>query len=383
MKNLSIILIILFSFNIFASAEESPAMPAFEKVNGPLDYEDDLDFEHVLLAIQRQLKYFDNTDLSSKFKFGQRTLRREHLKNSLLVFRKLIVDAMNCFQISTRSNCLSEFNLEMNGAFEAYRPVPEKWERGYKENKTMFTAYYSPDFEGSYTKTEVYKNPIYAYPKNTADQKLSSDEINYQGKLANKGLEIVYVKESLYDIWLMHVEGGARVLINTNGVVEKKYLSYVASNNQSFEMLYKYMIAEGMLQSGATKIANQREYFLSHPQDQRRILNSSPSFIFFRLTEEEPVGVKNIPLTENRSIATDYRRVKEYGFINFIKTKRPFFENNQVNNKDFSRFFINQDTGGAIKGAARVDLYFGYGKKAELASNYVYGLGEQYYIILK
>ena len=76
--------------------------------------------------------------------------------------------------------------------------------------------------------------------------------------------------------------------------------------------------------------------------------------------------------------------MKEYGVINFIKGKKPVIQNNrQVSKVAFSRFFLNQDTGGAIKGNARCDLYFGYGKDAELAANHVYGLGEQYFLILK
>ena len=148
-------------------------------------------------------------------------------------------------------------------------------------------------------------------------------------------------------------------------------------------MLYKYMFKKGMLKKGKSTIAIQRKYFVTHPQDQRAILNSCQSYIYFKITESEPLGVHDIPLTEQRSLASDYRRIKEYGIIHFIQGKKPVIENGNVTKVDFSRFFINQDTGGAIKGNARSDLYFGYGDKAELAANHVYGLGKQYYIILK
>ncbi len=377
----------LYFILLFASLSllaESDRLPPMEKLDIQLEFKDDLHFEHMLKAISRQEVYFKKKDLKVPIQIGERKLKREHLYKSLKEFRTLVVAALNCFQVSKSSTCYNDFKEQMQRKFEVYRPIPEEWERGAADKKTMFTAYYSPDLHGSMVQTDVYKNPIYAMPTDEKLARATSDEINYGGKLKNKGLELLYVKESLYDIWLLHVEGGGRVILEDDqGKKTHKYLSYKSSNKKSFSMLYEYMLAEGMLTKGAATISKQRKYFINHPEHQREILNSCESFIFFQITESEPLGVHNIPLTEQRSLATDYRRVKEYGMINFIKTKKPIFDNGEMRKEEFSRFFINQDTGGAIKGNARVDLYFGYGDKAELAANFVYGLGEQYYLILK
>ena len=356
-----------------------------ELVSDYIDFTDDLDFENMLLAIKRQEVYFNRRNLNVSMKFGKRTIKRSHLKASLAKFKDLVIKTQTCVQNSAdKTQCYKKLSKELNTIYEVYRPLPLETERGYQDKKTLFTAYYSPDFEGSKVKTDVYKHPIYAKPKDERLRKATSDQINFENVLAGKGLELFYVKESLYDIWLLHVEGGGRVKVKMeDGSYKKFYLSYDGANGRSFAMLWRYMISQGMLQSGGTSIENQRRYFIENPQDQRAILASCPSFIWFKVTEDEPLGVHNMPLTSNRSLATDYRRMQEYGVINFVRYTKS--AEASITNKpvELSRFFLNQDTGGAIRGNARSDLYFGFGVAAERAANNVYGLGQQYFLILK
>ncbi len=383
----SIVFIIVLMFFGDSQASEKlkgSVVPAMERIDDKITFEDDLHFEYMLQAISRQMKYFNSVKLDEKIQFGNRTITRRHLKDSLIEFRKLVVESLNCFQVESSKTCYKKLNTRLDQLFEVYRPIPLKWERGFSENKTLFTAYYSPDLYGSRVQTPIYKNPIYMMPKDDDLRTLTSDEINFQNKLAGKGLVVAYVKESLYDIWLLHVEGGGRVHFkDKQGSDSFIYLSYAGTNRQKFNMLYKTMVKLGLNPKVAGSLKHQREFFNSNPELQREILASCPSYVFFKETKSEPLGVYNIPLTQQRSMATDYRRLKEYGLISYVKTKKPIFTNNRVEKIDFSRFFINQDTGGAIKGNARADLYFGYGKKAELSANYIHGLGEQYFLILK
>ncbi len=378
------IFVFMFFFGLASNSFAKKTVP-MQRVFSSIEFSDDLFFENMLLAIKRQKEHFGRIDLNESLNFAGRSITRHHLYDSLIEFEKYVIEALDCKNFYQKKFCLRKFNQKMNQAFEVYQPLPEKWEQGFQTTQSFFTAYYSPDFSASFQKDAVYKNPIYGLPQSLKLRQSTSDEINFEGVLANKGLELLYVKESLYDIWLLHVEGGGRAKVRmADGSLKTVYLSYAASNKQRFQMLYKYMLAQGMLKKGAASIAKQRHYFENNPQDQRRILRSCPSYIYFKITESEPLGVQNIPLTQNRSLATDYRRMKEYGVINFIKGKKPVVRNNrQVSKIAFSRFFLNQDTGGAIKGNARCDLYFGYGKDAELAANHVYGLGEQYFLILK
>lgn len=142
------------------------------------------------------------------------------------------------------------------------------------------------------------------------------------------------------------------------------------------------MLRAGMLKPGEASVFNQRLYLEQNPDRQREVFASCPSYIFFQFTQDEPLGVNNISLTENRSLATDYRIYKDYGFLNFIQAQKPIRQNDRIVMRDFSRFFLNQDTGGAIKGQARSDLYFGYGEYASMVANSLKVLGDQYFLML-
>src|SRR5690606_5943475 len=118
---------------------------------------------------------------------------------------------------------------------------------------------------------------------------------------------------------------------------------------------------------------------------EEEVFNVCPSCVYFKESSEEPVGVNNIPLTEGRSVAIDSRIYKTMGLINFVNTVKAshFDENGKLVKVPFSRFFIAQDTGGAIRGNARCDLYFGYGPQAELTAYNMNEMGEQYFLIKK
>ena len=132
------------------------------------------------------------------------------------------------------------FNIALKKNFDVYIPQPLKWEKGKKNKSTLFTAYYSPIFHGSKIKTKEFKNPIYAKPTSTKLAKSTSDQINYDIKIKKQLKPLFYVKESLYDVWLLHVEGGGKVRVkNKNGSHSDYYLSYDGDNGKSFKMLYK------------------------------------------------------------------------------------------------------------------------------------------------
>lgn len=342
---------------------------------------DDLDFRGINQAINRQLKSFNQQNLNKKIQINGTTIKLAKLKKSLESFQRLVNQYLEC-ELG-KKQCLKKLNTEVASKFNAYRPQILEWEKGYKTNESFFTAYYSPDLNGSFKKTKKFSRPIYGMPSGK-DALLTRDEIDFEGKLKGKNLELFYVDESVYNLWLLHVQGGGRVKVkNENGKVINYYLSYVGTNKKEFNMLYHYMRERGMLSEENSGVPAQREYFENNPQDHREILKVCPSYVFFKVTKTEPVGVQNIPLTENRSLATDYRRIKQYGMLVLVKSKKPTSITNTNDKISFSRIFINQDTGGAIKGNGRADMYFGYGKYAEASAYSVADLGEQYFLILK
>jgi membrane-bound lytic murein transglycosylase A len=370
-------LLFFFFTSLILSAQE---ITPTERVQQSLIFEDDLDFLLLEKAIDRQLESFSKRGLKGTIQFGTKVYPKTILSESLVELKRLSREAKDCLKTSPKDICDDEFSLKMNQAFAIYRPLPKSSERGYSEKKTFFTSYYTPDFRGSRVKTEEYTHPIYALPENETDRKLSRVEIDLDQKLAGKGLEFLWVKETLFDIYFMHIQGGGRVVLPDGS---QTYLSYTGKNGQKFEFVSKYLIESGLMERGKTNYFTQRLFLEEHPEHQRATYETAPFFIYFKETAEEPHGLDDISLTEGRSLAWDNTIYKTLGVINFIKTVKTTHldENAKPVKEPFSRFFLAQDTGSAIRGNARCDLYWGYGEEALFVAGKVMELGEQYFLI--
>ena len=143
------------------------------------------------------------------------------------------------------------------------------------------------------------------------------------------------------------------------------------------------MLKQGYIKNASSSI--QRKYIGEHPEHHRDIFSVCPSYIYFKFTTHEPLGVDGIILTEGRSIAQDIGLYRQKGLISFVNGQLPSkdasgkFSSKQL----FERFFIDQDTGGAIKGEARADLYMGFGKDAEGFAFNTHDFGNIFYLLLK
>jgi membrane-bound lytic murein transglycosylase A len=378
---------VLILFVLFISGLSFAETTPTQRLNQSLEFADDLNFELLDLAIKRQLESYSNRTLSGTIKFGTKNYPKTALRDSLILFKELTDSAKDCMKLGSKEECLASFNASINEKFAIYVPVPNKRSQGFNSQKTtQFTSYYSPDLHGSRVRTDRFSRAIYRKPDRVSDQNFSRVDIDYKGALLGKGYEIFWVEESFFDLYLLHVQGGGRInIFNEDGSKEVSYLSYDGKNSLSFQMIYKYMIKQGYLKSNNAGVPAQRKFLEENPDKEEEIFGSCPSYVYFKESKEEPVGLDNIPLTEGRSLAIDSRIYKTMGLINFVKTDKAVGvdENGKVVKEPFSRFFIAQDTGGAIRGNARCDLYFGYGPLAELTAYNMNEKGEQYFLIKK
>jgi membrane-bound lytic murein transglycosylase A len=370
----------LLLLSTLSFAEETPTA----RLNQSVTFADDMMFANVDLVVQRQLESFRRIGLKGNIKFGQKTYPKTILRDSLVLFKEIVDRTRTCLKRRPETSCMVQFNAELNEKFDIYVPVPARNEPGYGQTATTkFTSYYSPDLHGSRVPTERYKRAIYRTPPAPHDN-YTRVEIDYKGALAGKGHEVFWVEESFFDLYLLHVQGGGRIIIdNLDGTKEVKYLSYDGKNRRPFKMIYHYMMEKGYLRPGAVGIPHQRRFLEENPDKEEEIFATCPSYVYFKESATEPVGLNNIPLTEGRSLAIDVRIYKTMGLLNFVKTLKASHidENGRVVKTPFSRFFVAQDTGGAIRGNARCDLYMGYGPQAELTAYNMNDLGEQYFLV--
>ena len=161
-------------------------------------------------------------------------------------------------------------------------------------------------------------------------------------------------------------------------------IGYHASNGRPYRSIGKYMIDKGFVTREMMSMQSIRKYLAEHPQTIEAVLNHNPSYVFFRLLDEGPLGNLNVPVTPGRSLALDNRLFPK-GALCFLSSQKPVVDHDGeiLGWSPFSRFVLNQDTGGAIKGAGRADLFWGSDSYAQVAAGHMKHEGELYVLIKK
>lgn len=378
--------LIFIQLNAFGAVDM--VVPAFQlKGEETPVLTDDLELKGIELSLERQKAAFKRRRMSGSLTIGGQAYKLSIIEKTLKNFEKEVKRVKKCFENSSRASCWEEFNLRLKERFDFYRPlVKQKDGRAPalapgQKDFAHFTGYYSPTIKGSLTKTKDFPYAIYSKPKSDRERRYTREEIIFENKLEGKGLNLFYIKD-LFALYLLHLEGGGRVVIETSSGPKTFYLSYQAHNSNKFTFISKYMVKKGMIDDYS--IDSQRKYIAAHPERSREIFTFCPGYIYFTITKTEPLGLEDIPLTENRSLAQDRSIYKRKGMLAFVRTLRPERDAQGVPKmKSYSRFYVDQDTGSAIKGEARADLYFGYGDQAELSANTMNEKGEIFFLIAK
>ncbi|HQM91525.1 MAG TPA: MltA domain-containing protein, partial [Syntrophales bacterium] len=208
----------------------------------------------------------------------------------------------------------------------------------------------------------------------------SREEIDGAGALENRGLEIAWFADPV-DIFFLHIQGSGMICPAGGSCFQ---VSYAQSNGRAYRSIGKLLIDSGKATRESLSMQGIRKTLRDNPDQLREILYYNESYVFFRTVGEGPVGSIGVALTGGRSIATD-PAVFPRGALAFVKTRKP-----EIGPKGdirswvpFSRFVLNQDAGGAITGAGRVDLFCGRGREAEIAAGHLREEGELYFLVLK
>ena len=350
-----------------------PAESLFLVNASDIDFADDLDMDSLDLAIERSLHYYDGAGHNNSYRLADRPVGAELMKESLLTFRQIIKDGSS----------LAEKKKRISRNFVVYRAAGQDGQGG-----VLFTGYYVPMLEGSLTRTEKYKYPLYKPPPELINKNnfqsvpyYSRKEIDAAGCLQGKKLEIVWVAD-LVELFFLHIQGSGEVRLEDGTVLT---VSTIRDNGRPYRSVPGYLLEKGII-SGRDASNRNIKRFLKEKKEQKlyEILGYNERYVFFNFVEK-PTGSLGEPVTPGRTIATDPEMFPP-GALAFIRLRKPIFDQKEdltSQRISFSRFVLNQDKGAAIKGPGRVDLFCGFGGTAESMAESLKEKGELYFLIKK
>jgi membrane-bound lytic murein transglycosylase A len=230
----------------------------------------------------------------------------------------------------------------------------------------FFTGYYETEVDGSRFPSDEYRIPIYAAPAETVRRHQSKvfadlDRTRIEdGALAGKELEICYIKNPV-DAFFAQIQGSTRVKLDNGKLLR---LNYIASNGMPYTPVGKFLIDRGIVSKEEMSMDKIREFMEANPDEGKELRRKNRSFVFFQETplgtQDECIGAQGVPLTPGRSLAVD-KRIHIYGTPVWIDAELPI-ESEKPETK-FRHLLFAQDTGSAIVGPARADIYFGHGEE--------------------
>ena len=249
----------------------------------------------------------------------------------------------------------------------------------------LFTGYYEPEAKGSLTRSNEYQVPIYRKPRELvaldaesqkttglaygvvtngkAEAFFTREQIE-KGAIANRELEIVWLK-SWVDAFFIHIQGSGRIVLEDGQIIR---LAYAGKNGQTYTGIGSVLLKRGVATPETMSMQVLREWMASHPDEARALMWNNNSFIFFRDIHVPDqglgaLGAQQVHLTPLRSLAVD-RSIWMYGTPIWLDTTTPRESPN--GSAPFRHLMVAQDTGTAIRGYVRGDVYWGWGDDAAL-----------------
>lgn len=220
----------------------------------------------------------------------------------------------------------------------------------------LFTGYYEPELRGSSQRTPRFAYPIYARPPELQDGQVYLDRAAIErGALRGRGLEIAWLEDPV-EVFFLHIQGSGRIRMTDGRVIR---VGYAGRNGHAYRSVGKEMVARGTMSADQVSAQGIKSYVRNNPTSGNDLLNVNPSYIFFRKiadlpADNGPIGAMGRSITTMRSVAID---------PDFTPLGAPvWIEKDGAN--PIRSLMVAQDTGGAIKGAQRADIFFGTGAQA-------------------
>ncbi len=351
-------------------------------------FADDLDRESLRQALQRSLEYARRLPPDQALPFGDRQIAARTLVQTLEAFQQVLATA----------STPTALHKALHERFEVVQS-PGRDECG----EVLFTGYYEIELEGSLVPSAAFPYPLYKRPPDLVDvattppmQRTGRERLNVgtnqglggpyytrreidgEGKLRGRGLELLWLRNPV-DGFFLHVQGSGQIRL-PDGQVRRVH--YAASNGHPYYSIGRVLLEEGSLPRVAMSLQGLRRYFRDHSQETARVLYRNPRYIFFRPVEQGPQGNLGLMLVPGRSIATD-QGLFPPGGLAFVQIQQPVFnaQGEITAWQPASRFVLNHDTGSAITGPGRIDLFWGHGPRAEMAAGHMQHTGRLFFLL--
>ncbi len=365
------------------NAETIAKLPAKQSTpccdESPLGFDEQLwgksgDKPAMLKSIERSIKYMDTPKAIAAYKsYPVEGVSRERVKRSLVRFRELVA----------KSKSAAELQTAVKQEFAFYQSVG-------KDNRgtVQFTGYYEPIYQASRKQTSEFKYPLYKLPAGFENWKDPQPErVQLEGadglqasKSSLAGNEIFWMRDRFQAI-LVQIQGSAELEL-TDG--SKTTVGYAGGTSFAYTSIGKELAKDGKLAPSQLTLPGVIRYFRENPLELNVYIPRWKRFVFMKETfNAEPMGSINVPVTPERSIATD-KSVMPPGALALVHTELPYTSDGRsIQQKLVSRYVLDQDTGSAIVGAGRVDYFMGKGKIAGDRAGVTGGPGQLYYLLLK
>ncbi len=328
-------------------------------------FTDDLQLQGLQATLDQSLAYLRSVPASTCYNLAGTSLPVQRLIESILFFQKLLEAAPTPEQL----------NQQIQNAYSVYRLDNRP---SGKTRRMLITGYYQPIFKGSLERKPPYIHPLYGVPGDLAICKSGGKKPTI-GRMQDGGIVPFWTRKEIetgnllrgqeigwlqdpFDAFTLHVQGSGMLQL-TDGTVLGVH--YAQSNGREYRSIGKYLVDTGRMQLAEVNMDSLRKYLVDHPEEREMILHQNDSFIFFHLSQPGPaIGSLGRPLTAGRSIATDQLWYPP-GALVFLDSRRPVMADGQVVEwKKMQRFVSVQDTGSALTGPGRVDVFWGSGEPA-------------------
>lgn len=352
-------------------------------------FSDDLGYQSFGRAIDQSIAYYEKLPGLRKIAYGPDTYLVRDLISGLGGFKKFIEkkpssDEMGAF--------LGE-NARVYAYMQQGKPV-----------SVLFTGYYEPVLEGSSKRTDLFKYPVYARPRDLLKVDLSAFDAGCArrfiiGRQKDDRLVPYYDRQTIetteamaenaevlawvadpVKLFFLHVQGSGRIALQDGSLI---YAQFDITNGHPYRSIGKFLIDQGLIERQDMSMQAIVRYLEKHPGRVRETFFYNPRYVFFRQGKQGPSGSLGVGLTPGRSAALD-PKTSPAGALLFVSTQKPVCEKPGIIDRwvSFARFMCCQDTGSAISGEKRADLFWGSGIFAETAAGHMQHNGKLYYIVV-